>query len=661
MKRSLWKMGLGFLSIMICTSVTFGQCCSLVSTSGDAPTESNFFLHDGDVYVIYGDSITDGGVYPRVLENYVLTRFPDWHVTFYNLGWGGDVASNLFRLQRDVLPIKPTAFTECMGMNDAGYSAVNQNRLDVYVGAYREMIPMLRKANPNVRIMLISAIPYENKNFTGAGDGCYAQTLRCFAQAKREVAREMGVGFIDLNMGYAEKMGLGKIVYPDFILSGDGVHPNVIGQTIMAQVILKGMNAPSLVAFAAIDASGKTPKVADTTRCQIKDLVISDKGEISFSRLAQALPCPVEATGEQAARFLDVTNFNDEINRDILMIKGLTGKAYELKINGVSIDTYSSQDLLHGVNISKPMKGPMWDQANTVRDATLERQNNHYIKWRHIWLKAGGAGSGQYDLSDKARIEDFDAKAQAAIKKQHELNQPKWMTFTLTPIAQKTVVLPEPVTFSKAGATITPPSLQPLDWTKAKVKQIDLRKVVNRAFADAVEGDGQGGWSDQGPANDLSPLPVGKQVLAGVPFDIIDPAKNNGKSMLVISRRAGQNAPASMIIPVGAKAKTLAFLHATAWSGDGVPPLNGAIHYQGGLTTKAAFYVGPQLYDWWNTPKLLAAAVNAWSGNNRSAAISVLYTPLVNLMPDAMIESVEISAPEGSQWVYGLIAITALE
>lgn len=620
----------------------------------------SFFLRDGDVYVIYGDSITDNSVYARLIENYVLTRFPEWHVTFYNLGWGGDVANNLFRVGRDVVPIKPTVFTECMGMNDAAYCAVDAGRLDAYVNAYRQMIPMLRQANPEVRIALISAIPYENRACSGAADGAYAQTLRCFAQAKYRVSRELGTGFINLFAGYAEKMGAGKVIYPDFILSDDGVHPNVIGQTIMGQVILRGMRAPALVSAAAIDVLGKEPKVTGTARCKILDLALSEKGELSFSRLADALPCPVEATGEQAARFLDATDFNDEINRDMLTVKGLPGKAYELKIDNVSIDVYSSQELAFGVNISRPMKGPLWDQANAVMRATLERQNAHYAKWRGVWLARGDARKGEYDLSNKAQIADLDAGIAAAIRKQHKVNQTKWHTFTLTPVAEKPAVYPEPVTFS-GGPAVKPPSLQPLDWTKAKVRTIDLKPAANRGFADAVMDDGKGGWSDQGPANDLSPFPVGRQVLAGVPFDIIDPAKNNGNSMLVLSRRASIKAPVSAIIPIGGKARTLAFLHVGAWMSEGAPPLMITIHYDGGLTCKTQFNVGPQLCDWWTASKVLPAAVNAWTGPNRSASVSVLYTPLVNPMPEAAIESVELTVPDTASWVYGLIAITALE
>jgi lysophospholipase L1-like esterase len=425
-------------------------CLGTLAAAQNATEKSgDFFLRDGDVYVIYGDSITNNTTYPRLLENYVLTRFPQWHVTFFNLGWGGDYASNIFRYQRDILPIKPTAFTDCMGLNDGCDQPINEKILTRYMDAYRQTIPMLRKANPEMRIALISAIPYENQPGRYCADGAYPQTLRSLAQAKQQLALEFNTSFIDLFTGYSEKVGMGKMVYPDFVLSGDGIHPNPIGHYIMGLVILKGMNAPAEIASLTLNVSGSEARATQMSRCQVKTLNVSSEGEITFERLAEALPCPIELQGEQASRFLDLVNFADEINRDTLAAKGLAGKAYELKINGVPIAIYTNSELAHGVNISKPAKGPLFDQAAAVAQATAERQCAHLTKWRTVWLKdQSNRTKGEYDLSDKARIDQLDAQAQAAIKKQHELNQPKWMTFTLTPVAEKPLVLPKPVTLS---------------------------------------------------------------------------------------------------------------------------------------------------------------------------------------------------------------------
>jgi hypothetical protein len=46
----------------------------------------NFALHNGDRVVFYGDSITAQRLYSRFVEDFVLTRYPQLHVTFWNAG-----------------------------------------------------------------------------------------------------------------------------------------------------------------------------------------------------------------------------------------------------------------------------------------------------------------------------------------------------------------------------------------------------------------------------------------------------------------------------------------------------------------------------------------------------------------------------------------------
>ena len=69
----------------------------------------DFALRDGDSVVFLGDSITAAGTYGRIVESYTLLRFPNRRVRFHNAGWGGDTAAGgLARLDRDVLPFRPT-------------------------------------------------------------------------------------------------------------------------------------------------------------------------------------------------------------------------------------------------------------------------------------------------------------------------------------------------------------------------------------------------------------------------------------------------------------------------------------------------------------------------------------------------------------------------
>src|SRR5712672_6136 len=111
--------------------------CLVAFIALQARAES-FALKNGDRVVFYGDSITDQRLYTTFAETYVVTRFPNTHVTFTHSGWGGDRVGGGgggpidVRLERDVLAYRPTVMTIMLGMNDGSYRAFDQSIFDQY-------------------------------------------------------------------------------------------------------------------------------------------------------------------------------------------------------------------------------------------------------------------------------------------------------------------------------------------------------------------------------------------------------------------------------------------------------------------------------------------------------------------------------------------------
>ena len=62
---------------------------------------------------------------------------------------------------------------------------------------------------------------------------------------------------------------------------------------------------------------------------------------------------------------------------------------------------------------------------------------------------------------------------------------------------------------------------------------LNLAPFANMGFADPAAGDGKGGWTDQGPEKDASGFRFQNRNFAGIPFGIIPPNRNKGKSVLV--------------------------------------------------------------------------------------------------------------------------------
>jgi hypothetical protein len=95
----------------------------------------------------------------------------------------------------------------------------------------------------------------------------------------------------------------------------------------------------------------------------------------------------------------------------------------------------------------------------------------------------------------------------------------------------------------------------------------DLAEYCNRAFKDEKPGDGKGGWTDQGNANDLGEIATGLQSFGGIPFQLIDPATNEGKSCLVMySSVHAREMPDRVVIDMkNVRVDQLHFLHTAAW------------------------------------------------------------------------------------------------
>lgn len=153
---------------------------------------------------------------------------------------------------------------------------------------------------------------------------------------------------------------------------------------------------------------------------------------------------------------------------------------------------------------------------------------------------------------------------------------------------------------------------------------LDLRSAANMGFTDAVASDGKGGWTDQGPENDLRMIPLGKQRWRGTDFEIIDPAKNGGKSCIVLAGPARHYMPEQAAAEVKAKVqgRWLFLLHATAW-GSSRPELGTVtLTYQDGTQKKIPVKSGVDAGNWWS-PSPRGNGEVVWTGENRSSFVGL--------------------------------------
>ncbi|MDX6767602.1 MAG: glycoside hydrolase family 2 TIM barrel-domain containing protein [Candidatus Methylacidiphilales bacterium] len=210
---------------------------------------------------------------------------------------------------------------------------------------------------------------------------------------------------------------------------------------------------------------------------------------------------------------------------------------------------------------------------------------------------------------------------------------------------------------------------------------LDLRAQANRPFADDPANTLRG-WSGQGPDNDLRNMPLGAQTFKDIPFDIIDPAKNGGKSIIALSgtREIGVLPAEVKNIQVGRKVEELYFLHSASW---GSPGFTYRVYYEDRKTWIPGMpdpfvdvLVKPEesITDWYSAGAVEAGKVFlpdaevAWTTMTPESAkgnvkVGIYLMRWKNPKPDKSVDSIDILSPgkvgNGQPFVLGISGLKA--
>ncbi|MFQ6097080.1 MAG: hypothetical protein ACE5O2_05075 [Armatimonadota bacterium] len=203
-------------------------------------------------------------------------------------------------------------------------------------------------------------------------------------------------------------------------------------------------------------------------------------------------------------------------------------------------------------------------------------------------------------------------------------------------------------------------AMVPGDVFPGNFRPIDIRSACNAGFRDEVAGDGKGGWTDQGD-NDAREIPVGPQTWRDVPFDIINPADNGGKSCIVLMGRGRERMPAAVEFEVNEKCDVLYFLHGAAWAGsDGQRVGRYVVTLADGTAVNVPLRNGREIVDWWSPRDTKQSAVG-WEGKNaQSDDVGLSIFPWRNPKPGVAVRRVRFESVGGDP-VPILVAVTAGE
>jgi lysophospholipase L1-like esterase len=397
--------------------------------AGGAPALAQpMALHDGDRVAFYGDSITAQRFYTRFMEDFILTRYPQLHVSFFNAGVPGDRVSGGYtgdvnlRLKRDLFPLQPTVVTIMLGMNDGYYVPYDPKFQAIYEDGYRKLLASIQTALPQARITLISPTPYDELTH-GTEFPQYNQVITRYAAFDKDLAASSHLSFSDFNQAITnlDDAALAKNPSLAALLVPDRIHPSEAAHWVMAATLARTWSVSPIVSSVHLDAAQPATVASENT--QISALTQGD-GKLSWTQLDSALPLPLDLENGMVQFVLSISDLAD-MDRQILCVDHLPAPRYTLKIDGRTLSSFSREQLAAGVNLAL-YPTPMESQARDVDGIELKRTR---LDEAHFILAIEDPVAPDAAAATKA-IEEKDVILQEA---QRKTAQPVAHQFELAP------------------------------------------------------------------------------------------------------------------------------------------------------------------------------------------------------------------------------------
>lgn len=140
---------------------------------------------------------------------------------------------------------------------------------------------------------------------------------------------------------------------------------------------------------------------------------------------------------------------------------------------------------------------------------------------------------------------------------------------------------------------------------------ISIASAATTSFTDDVDGDGKGGWTDQGAEKDLRAFKPGTATFNGITFKTLRPQDNGGKTCIVLRGSPRPYLPGQATVPLAGRTyRRLHLLHAAAWGKGALGEIR--VDYQDGTVGRLPLTTERDAPNW----------VKAGSGANHSLAWS---------------------------------------
>lgn len=334
-------------------------------------------LANGDYVAVVGDSITEQKMYSVLIEDYLIMCKPkaDIHVTQF--GWGGETANGFSgRMENDMLRFHCNVATINFGMNDGGYSPMDEGKAKRYHDSQKSVLDQMKKGG--VKFIVLGTPGCVDLNYFHQRKReeaiMYNKTLAAERDIDKELAESENVTYTDVFTPMHDVMEKAEAKYGAnyHVAGGDGVHPDWNGHLVMAYAYLKGLGCDGDVGTITFDAAAD--KATGTDGHKILS-VANGAIEIESSRYPFCFPNsgPIEAPSNMRG-VLEFFPFNEDLNRFRLVVSNAAGKSVKVTW-GKESKTFPADVAAKGINLAAEfLDNPFLDAFQKVHGAVQAQQ-----------------------------------------------------------------------------------------------------------------------------------------------------------------------------------------------------------------------------------------------------------------------------------------------
>jgi lysophospholipase L1-like esterase len=196
--------------------------------------------------VFQGDSVTDAGRtrgendglghgYPAMCAGVLKNLFPDYELTIYNRGIGGNRVENLVdRWQTDTIDLRPNLVSILIGVNNVWHPYTHPEiSYDIrkFEADYTRIVE--QTIHYGAKLIVMEPFAFHNP------EGCFPESWRERLWEVNQVARRIALRYADAYIPLDGILYQEAMKATPTVLSVDGVHPTFEGHRVLAREWLK--------------------------------------------------------------------------------------------------------------------------------------------------------------------------------------------------------------------------------------------------------------------------------------------------------------------------------------------------------------------------------------------------------------------------------------